>query len=47
LGRAGRVRWKVKTSKVVAPIGVGQGLVGWPQRASIERTDHMLEMSVL
>jgi hypothetical protein len=34
--------WKADTSKVVAPTCVGKGSMGWPPRASIERTDHIL-----
>jgi hypothetical protein len=40
--RSGRVIWKSDTSKIIAPICVGQGPMGLPLRASIERTDHML-----
>jgi hypothetical protein len=35
---------KVNTSKVVALVRVGQGPMGWPPQASIERTDRMLEI---
>jgi hypothetical protein len=41
LGRSGSGMWKVNTFKVVAPACVGYGPMGWPPRASIERTDRM------
>jgi hypothetical protein len=42
LGRSGSGMWKAGTSKVVAPTCVGSRLMGWPPRASIERTDRIL-----
>jgi hypothetical protein len=41
LERSGSVMWKANTSKIVAPVCVGLGSMGWPPRASIECTDHM------
>jgi hypothetical protein len=44
LGWAQSVMWKANTYKVVAPACVDEGLMGWPPRASIERTDQMLKI---
>jgi hypothetical protein len=44
LRRLGSVMWKADTSKVVAPASVDKGLMGWLSRASIERTNCMLEI---
>jgi hypothetical protein len=37
---------KADTSKVVSPACVGEGPMGWPPRASIERIDHIMVMWV-
>jgi hypothetical protein len=34
--------WKVGTFNAIAPACVGYGPMGWPPRASIKHTDHML-----
>jgi hypothetical protein len=42
LGRSGSGMCKASIFKVVAPAYVDYGPMGWPPRASIERTDRML-----
>jgi hypothetical protein len=36
--------WKAMISKVVELACVGYGPMGWPLRASIESTDHVLDI---
>jgi hypothetical protein len=42
LGRSGSGLWQAGTSKVVAPTCLGEGPMGWPPWASIERNNRML-----
>jgi hypothetical protein len=42
LERSGSSFWQAGTSKVVAPVCVSQGPMGWPPWASIKRTNRML-----
>jgi hypothetical protein len=44
LGRAESVMWQAEISKVVAPDCVGEEPMCWPPQASIECTNHILEI---
>jgi hypothetical protein len=46
LGRSGSGVWKAGAFKIVALACVGYEHMGWPPRASIERTDRMLVLWV-